>query len=84
MEGEAPQKRSREMTRLLEEAFQKANELPEPLQDELARRMLQELAWEEQWDSTLEASQNQLDGLAAKALEDLEAGRTLEMGFDEL
>jgi len=72
------------MTKLLSDAFEKASELPENLQDELARMLLDELAWETRWDQTLADSSAKLDELADEALKDYRAGRTKEMGFDEV
>jgi len=72
------------MTKLLSDAFEKASELPEDLQDELARMLLDELAWEARWDQTLADSSAKLDELADEALKDYRAGRTKEMGFDEV
>jgi hypothetical protein len=72
------------MTNLLAQAFQKASELPENIQDELASELLEEIEWESRWDKTLNDSQNALDQLAQKALDEYHAGKTKEMGFDEL
>lgn len=72
------------MTKLLAQAFEKASELPEHLQDELARELLAELAGEAQWDRTLAESAEAVDKLAEQALQDHRAGRTKKMGFDEL
>ncbi len=72
------------MTKLLAQAFEKASQLPENLQDDLARALIDELTWEARWDQALAESSDQLDRMAEKALEDYRAGRTKEMGFDEL
>jgi hypothetical protein len=72
------------MTKLLAQAFDKASELPENLQDELARELLAELAGEARWDQTLEQSADTIDRMAEQALKEYRAGRTKEMGFDEL
>lgn len=72
------------MTELLTRAFQEASKLPNEIQDELAQRLLDDLVGESQWDSTLARSDDQLDRLADKALAEFRAGKTLEMGFDEL
>jgi hypothetical protein len=72
------------MTNLLAQAFQKASELPENLQDELASALLEEIEWESRWDKTLADSQDKLDQLAQKALDEYQSGKTKEMGFDEL
>jgi hypothetical protein len=72
------------MTKLLNQAFEKASKLPENLQDELARELLEELAGEARWDQALEQSAEVLDRMAEQALKEYRAGRTKEMGFDEL
>jgi hypothetical protein len=72
------------MTNLLAQAFQKASELPENLQDEIACGLLDEIEWESQWDKTLADSQDKLDQMAQKALDEFQSGKTKEMGFDEL
>jgi hypothetical protein len=72
------------MTKLLAQAFEKASELPDHLQDELARALLEELAGEALWDQTLEQSAETVDRMAEQALKEYRTGRTKEMGFDEL
>jgi hypothetical protein len=72
------------MTKLLSQVFEKAAELPEDLQDQLAQEMLDEIEGESRWDQTLANSQDKLEKLAEKAVQDYRAGRTKEMGFDEL
>ena len=72
------------MTKLLAQAFEKASELPENLQDELARELLDGLTWEARWDAALAESADTLDDMAEQAIKDHSAGRTKEMGFNEL
>jgi predicted thioredoxin/glutaredoxin len=72
------------MTKLLQEAFQKASNLPEELQDELAREVLDELVREIKWDETLANSSNMLDAMAQDALDQFEAGDTESKCIDEL
>ena len=72
------------MTKLLNEAFQKASSLSEDLQDQLAQRLLEEMQWEAAWDDSLDRSQDELDALADKALKEFQDGNTADMGFDEL
>ena len=72
------------MTELLAKAFEQASELPSRLQDELARQILEDLIGESKWDETLARTQDQLEKLGDEALAELRAGRTVEMGFDEL
>ena len=72
------------MTELLARAFEEASELPAPLQDELAREILEGLIGESKWDKTLARTQDQLEKLGDEALAELRAGKAIEMGFDEL
>ena len=72
------------MTKLLEKAFAEAAKLPEPDQDRIAAHLLEELADEARWDASFAASASQLERLAAEALAEYKAGRTEELGFDEL
>lgn len=72
------------MTELLTKAFEEVSKLPHEMQDEVAQRILVDLAGEMRWDETLARSQDLLERLADEALDDLRAGRTQEMGIDEL
>jgi len=72
------------MTTLLQQAFEKASQLPADLQDQLAQDLLEDIAGELQWDTTLTHSEDLLEKLAEKALREFEAGRTRAQGFDEL
>ena len=72
------------MTTLLKEAFDMASQLPEDLQNQLARDLLDEIEWELKWDNTLSDSQDLLEKLAGNAIRDFEAGKTQKKGFDEL
>jgi len=72
------------MTKLLAGAFKKASQLSEDLQDQLAQELMQEIAWERCWDKSLSTSQNKLEQLAEKVLREYKAGKTKQMGFDEL
>ena len=72
------------MTKLLERAFEEASKLPEEAQDRLATQLLQELADDEQWTRQFSDSAPELAGLAAEALEEYRAGRTEELGIDEI
>src|SRR5262249_20696634 len=80
----APRQEEKTMTLLLKQAFEKASQLPEELQDQLAQEMLEDIAGELQWDTTLAQSEDLLEQLAAQALREFEAGRTRPQGFDEL
>jgi hypothetical protein len=72
------------MTKLLEKAFAEASKLPKQAQDRIAAHLLQELADDAKWDASFGASASQLERMAAEALEEYRAGRTEELGFDEL
>lgn len=72
------------MTKLLKKAFAEAAKLPQDAQDRIAAQLLQELADEAKWDVSFAASGSELERLAAEALEEYRAGRTRELGFDEL
>ena len=72
------------VTELLARAFEKASRRPRDLQNQLARELLDEIAWESSWDKTLEDSQDKLDRLAEKAEREYQAGKTKEQGIDDL
>ena len=72
------------MTKLLERAFAEAAKLPDPEQDELAKRLLMELADDQAWDRAFACSQDKLARLAAEALAEHEAGLTQELEPDRL
>ncbi len=72
------------MTELLERVFAEAAKLPDEAQDRIAAQILQELADDAKWDASFAASAPLLEQLAAEALEEYRAGRTEELGFDEL
>ena len=65
------------MTELLTEAFNKAQNLPEHLQNELAQKLMEDIESELQWQKTLSQPQNSsLDQLARQALNDSSEGKT--------
>ena len=68
------------MTKLLEEAFRKASELPETEQDSLAKWLLEELESEREWDRLFAKSQDVLDRLAKEA-GGSQAGKEQTHGF---
>ena len=72
------------MTPSLSRAFQRAASLPEDLQDQIAKELIEEIEGEQRWDETLLDTQEQLDRLAEKALSEYREGKTKEMGFDQL
>ncbi len=73
------------MTSQLSEAFKKAQNLPDYLQNELAEQLLEDIQNELKWQQELSGEQpSQLEQLAAKALEESSTGKIKELGFDEL
>jgi len=72
------------VTELLAKAFAEVSKLPREMQDEVAQRILADLAGEMRWDNALARSQGLLERLADEALDDLRSGRTRKMGIDEL
>ena len=75
-----------QMTRLLQEAFERASELPQMEQDRLARLLLAELASEGRWAALFARSESEdmLERLADEALSEHRAGRTLPLAAEEL
>ncbi len=73
------------MTNLLTEAFRKAQNLPDYLQNELAEQLIEDVENEIKWQQLLSHPQEmKLDELAVKALSNSMNGKTREIGFDEL
>ncbi|MGN6367764.1 MAG: hypothetical protein ACTHN5_05845 [Phycisphaerae bacterium] len=74
------------MTALLKKALAKAADLPKTVQNELAKQLLEDIEAELKWDRTPASpkSQKLLAHMAKKVLKARRAGKTYEMGFDEL
>jgi hypothetical protein len=72
------------MTKLLEQAFKEAAELPANEQDLLASRLLAELAAEDEFDRALANSGEKLAQLAEHAVAEHRAGLTHELDPDQL
>jgi hypothetical protein len=72
------------VTRTLDAAIAKLATLPPDEQDRVGRWLLEELADEEKWTRTFEASQDALHKLAAEARTDRTAGRTTDIDPDTL
>ncbi|MGH9321704.1 MAG: hypothetical protein ACRD3V_17675 [Vicinamibacteria bacterium] len=72
------------MTRLLEEAFARASELPEDAQDEFARWLLSELESERRWSKLFEESEDVLARLAEEAVAEHRRGETKELDPENL
>lgn len=72
------------MTQMLEQALAQVQQLPQTEQDAIAALILEELADERRWDKAFAKSQDQLARLAARAREEIRAGRVRDAGIDEL
>ena len=72
------------MTELLTKAFAEASKLTQAEQDTLAAWILDELAGEQDWQRSFDASAATLAQLADEALEEHRAGRTLPLDPDRL
>ena len=72
------------MTKLLEQAVEKAKTLPESEQDAIAAIILEELEDELRWESAFARSQDALAKLAREAMSEYEAGKTKELDPDTL
>lgn len=70
------------MTRLLDEAIQKASSLSESQQDAIAEMILQEISSENRWEKQFKASSNALEKLARKALDEDQSGKTKELNLE--
>jgi len=72
------------MTKLLEEAITKIEELPDKEQDIFAKLILEELADEARWDAAFTKSPDVLEQLAAEAEEEDKAGLSEDLDPDKL
>ena len=74
------------MTKLLQQAFERASELPDTEQDKFARFLLAELESERQWIELFvrPESENLLEHLADEALSEHRAGRTRPLTAEDL
>ncbi len=72
------------MTHLLEQAIAKVSDLAPADQDAIAAMILEELEDEQRWAASFASSQNVLARLAKKVRGEISAGRTREIGIDEL
>jgi hypothetical protein len=74
------------MTDLLRRAFEKAaEELPDYEQDELGRRLLELLETDDKrWEEAFARTGEQLDRLAARARDDIRAGRVRPLDPEKL
>jgi hypothetical protein len=67
------------MTNILQKAFQKASQLPPNEQDAVGAWLLAELESEQRWDELFSRSPELLEKLAAEAIAEDDAGRTLSL-----
>lgn len=72
------------MTRMLQQAFERASEESQPLQDAIAALVLAEIESEKRWSASFAASQDALVALADEALTEHRAGRTTVLDPDSL
>lgn len=72
------------MTRLLEQAFSEAAQLPEDEQNAFAAFLLEELRSEERWNRSFARSGDALAKLAAEALGEYRTGKTKPLDPDRL
>ena len=67
------------MTDILQQAFEKASQLPADQQDAVGAWLLAELASERRWDELFSRSPQLLEKLAAEAITEDDAGLTLPL-----
>ena len=74
------------MTQLLQQAFEKASQLPQEEQDNFARFLLAELESERQWADLFARpeSEDLLERLADEAMSEHRAGRTRPLTLEDL
>ena len=72
------------MTSLLQQAISEVQKLSSAEQDAIASVILEELADERRWDEAFAASQSKLAQMAAKARDEIKAGRVKNLGIDDL
>jgi hypothetical protein len=72
------------MTKLLQQAFEKASTLPPEDQDSFAALMLHELESEQRWQELFARSQDMLARMADEALAEHKAGKTRPLDPDAL
>ncbi len=67
------------MTSLLQQAFQKAQALPEEQQDAIAAILIEEMSSEQRWQESFAKSRDVLDRLAAEARDEFRQGHTVDL-----
>ena len=64
------------MTKLLQQAFEKASCLPETEQDRVARFLISEMDDQAEWDASFAGSPDELARMAREALAEYKTGKT--------
>ena len=72
------------MVTLLQRAFDMASKLPDEKQEALASLWIEEIEEEMRWEKTFAESQDVLEALADKALEEIAQGKAEEREWTEL
>jgi hypothetical protein len=72
------------MTKLLQQAFDKAMQLPPEEQDRFGAWLIQELNSEERWQELFDQSQDLLAKMGEEALAEHRAGKTKPLDADAL
>jgi hypothetical protein len=72
------------MTDILQQAFEKASQLPPHEQNVFGARFLEELASEQRWDELFARSPALLERLAAEAIAEDDAGLTVPLDPDSI
>ena len=71
-------------TKALQSLIDKATALPAEFQEQFARQWLAELEDEQLWDEKFSRSQDALETMARKALDNYHNGKTTPKGWDEI
>jgi hypothetical protein len=72
------------MTESLQHAFQLASALPEDCQEMLAAILLEEMESDQKWDRLFAESQDALEKMSEKAMEEHRLGKTRKLDLDAL
>lgn len=72
------------MTQLMARVIEEVRKLSPADQDAIASIILEELQDDARWDETFSRSQDKLARMAAKAREDIRAGKTRDLEIEEL
>ena len=72
------------MTNSLFKAFEKANQLSENDQEQLASQIIDDIKNELKWEKTLKNPSSKLRVIAKKSLKEYKSGKTKQLVFDDL